>query len=321
MTQVVGASGEASAARKRTRSPAYPYVNLQEAIERAKQFHAREQRNAANTIVAGKHWGFTDGSSSGSQTIAALISYGLMQDEGTGDKRAVRLTNNALRILLDNRPDSQERDDLIRQAALSPKIHRQIWDKWETLPSDASLRHALLFEWETPFNENSVDYFIKEFRDTIAFAKLSKSDKIEGEDGKKDELTKVKAGSYVQWVSQGMEHFLEPRKVERISDDGQFAFLEGENTGFPTSELEICDAPVRPPVRNVNMNTQEQSRPPLQEIQRPMAANAWTWTLSIPRSVKAELRIAGNVTKGDIARLKKQIEFLESSFDDEEAAQ
>jgi hypothetical protein len=45
-------------------------------------------------------------------------------------------------------------------------------------------------------------------------------------------------------------------------------------------------------------------------------ANAWTWTLSIPRSVRAELRIAGNVTREDVKRLKQQIEFLEESFDD-----
>jgi len=47
------------------------------------------------------------------------------------------------------------------------------------------------------------------------------------------------------------------------------------------------------------------------------ASNAWTWTLSMPRNVKAELRIAGEPTKSDIARLKKQIEFLEESFDEE----
>jgi hypothetical protein len=57
-------------------------------------------------------------------------------------------------------------------------------------------------------------------------------------------------------------------------------------------------------------------------VQGPPAAsgnqvNAWTWTLSMPRNVKAELRIAGDATKSDIARLKKQIEFLEESFDEE----
>lgn len=46
-------------------------------------------------------------------------------------------------------------------------------------------------------------------------------------------------------------------------------------------------------------------------------SNAWVWTLSMPRNVKAELRIAGDVTKSDIVRLKKQIEFLEESFEEE----
>jgi hypothetical protein len=54
-------------------------------------------------------------------------------------------------------------------------------------------------------------------------------------------------------------------------------------------------------------------------IQRPLVAgaHAWTWTLSVPRQVNAQLHIAGDVTKADIVRLRKQIEFLEESFDDE----
>ena len=56
---------------------------------------------------------------------------------------------------------------------------------------------------------------------------------------------------------------------------------------------------------------------PAPQASSAVTANAWTWTLSIPRNVKAELRIAGDVTKADIARLKTQIEFLEESFDEE----
>jgi hypothetical protein len=169
---------EVSPNRKRTRSPAYPFINLETAINRAKQFYDKEQRNAANISVATKHWGFVEASSNGWSTVAALISFGLMQDEGTGDRRIVRLTQSALRILLDGRHDSAERAELIKSAALAPKIHRQLWGKWGTgLPSDAQLRHTLLFDWETPFNENSVDFFISEYKSTVAFAKLAESDK------------------------------------------------------------------------------------------------------------------------------------------------
>jgi hypothetical protein len=47
------------------------------------------------------------------------------------------------------------------------------------------------------------------------------------------------------------------------------------------------------------------------------AALVESWTLSVPRNVKAELRIYGDVKREDVMRLKKQIEFLEESFESE----
>ena len=79
-----------------------------------------------------------------------------------------------MRILLDQRPESTERDEAIKRAALTPKIHSVLWKKWGfPLPSDDNLRHALIFDWK--FNENSVDDFIREYKDTIRFAKLAES--------------------------------------------------------------------------------------------------------------------------------------------------
>src|SRR5580658_6124252 len=158
--------------RKRMRSPAYPYINLETAIKRAKEFYAEEQRNAAPLKVAVKHWGYEAKSSGGAQTAAALISFGLLRDEGTGDKRKVKLTENALRIVLDTRADSEDRADAIRTAALTPKIHQQLWRKWENnIPSTENLKHILVLDWQPPFNPAAVDGFIKEYKDTIAFAK------------------------------------------------------------------------------------------------------------------------------------------------------
>lgn len=51
--------------------------------------------------------------------------------------------------------------------------------------------------------------------------------------------------------------------------------------------------------------------------QAAQSVSVWTWTLSMPRSVRAELRIFGDVKKGDVVRLKKQIDALEESFDDD----
>lgn len=234
--------------KARTRSPAYPYVNLETAITRAKEFFDKEQRNSANVSVATKDWGFKDGSSSGAQTIAALSSFGILQDEGVGDKRKVRLTPTALRIILDTRPDSKERAELIKQVALAPKIHQQLWEKWGSdLPSDAQLKHTLLVEWPTPFNGNAVDGFIAEYKDTISFAKLTSSDKVVLEvqdNGGGGSRYTPKVGDYVQWESAGALQFSEPQRIVNISGDGAYAFVEGSSTGLPVGELTLQEKPM-----------------------------------------------------------------------------
>jgi|SRR5581483_1670690 len=165
-----------AAARKRQRSPAYPFINLETAIRRAKEFYDHEGRNSAPLKVAVKHWGYEEKSSGGLQTAAALISFGLMKDEGTGDKRKLKLTPAALTILLDERPDSQERANAIKTAALTPKIHQQLWNKFQAgQTSDANMKHMLMLELNPPFQPNAADAVIKEYRDTIGFAKPDSS--------------------------------------------------------------------------------------------------------------------------------------------------
>lgn len=153
------------------RSPSYPAIDLKTAIDRARTFYQHEKRSAASVLVASKHWGYSFSSSGGKQALAALISYGLMEDKGSGDRRHVNLTDLAFRILLDERPESSERDEALRRAALMPKIHAELFGKWpDGLPSNPNLRHYLLIEKK--FNENAVDDFIRQLRATAEFAKI-----------------------------------------------------------------------------------------------------------------------------------------------------
>lgn len=151
------------------RSPSYPAINLKTAVARAQTFYMYEKRAEANVSVAAQHWGYSIASSGGKQVLAALIAYGLMEDRGSSDKRHVRLTDLAFQILLDERPDSTERADALRRAALMPKIHVELFTHWpEVLPSNQNLRHYLLVAKK--FNDNAVDDFIKELRITADYA-------------------------------------------------------------------------------------------------------------------------------------------------------
>jgi hypothetical protein len=183
----------------RERSPAFPYIGLGEALDRARQFHKIERKVAAPVHVAVKHWGYREKSSGGIQTIAALKAFGLMNDVGSGADRKVQLSDFGLDIIQDERLDSPERDQLIKRAALLPKIHATLWNKYKTeLPSPDNLRHELKKEFK--FNPNAIDDFLMEYKDTISFAKLTGSDTVSSEvnDGDKDHGTYIPLGALNQ---------------------------------------------------------------------------------------------------------------------------
>src|ERR1700712_3307165 len=153
-------------ARKKVRSPSFPFIGLRQALDRARAFYEAEQRNAARPETAAAHWGYSSKSSGGKQTIAALRSFGLLE----GDT-LVKLSGRALRILLDERDGSEERLRLVQQAALMPVIHARLWERYGAeLPSPQTLRLWLILD--EGFNENSVDDFLTEYRETLEYARL-----------------------------------------------------------------------------------------------------------------------------------------------------
>lgn len=155
-----------SSQRRKVRSPSFPFISLREAVDRARAFYEAEQRNAARPETAAAHWGYSPKSSGGKQTIAALRAFGLLE----GDT-LVKLSGRALRILLDERQGSEERERLLKQAALLPPLHSRLWERYGAdLPSAQTLRLSLILD--EGFNENSVDDFLTEYKETLEFARL-----------------------------------------------------------------------------------------------------------------------------------------------------
>lgn len=156
--------------KSRTRSPDYPYIDLQKAIERARLLYNYEKKHPVSTKVIAEHWKIKPTSSGLLLTISALKKYGLLVEAGVGHSR---ISDLAFRILADERPESPERDEAIVDAALLPDIHAQLWQKYQAdLPPDPALRTHLIMD--RGFNAAIVDSFIKDYRATISFAKLGK---------------------------------------------------------------------------------------------------------------------------------------------------
>ncbi|HVP38133.1 MAG TPA: hypothetical protein VMS93_03010 [Candidatus Saccharimonadales bacterium] len=153
---------------KKHRSPNFPALNLEKAVGKAKELYEKEKQFAVPLAAAMKDWGLAIGGSVGDQCLAALKAYGLIVVTGTGDGRMVKVSDAAFRIIM----ESDDRDVLLKQAALAPALHRDVWGKYggRGLPSDEALKHFLLFEKR--FNPASVKDFISQFRATISFARI-----------------------------------------------------------------------------------------------------------------------------------------------------
>lgn len=176
--------------KAKQRSPSFPFIDLETAIERTKQFYDQEGKAAAPPTVAVRHWGYSAKSSGGKQTLAALKAFGLLRKvEGK-----VELTDRALHIVVAGSP---RRLEALRQAALEPDQFRELWERYGTdSPSDDTLKHELVLE--KSFNRNAVDDFLANYRATIGYAGLEKSVSLSPELEEPVETSSVSGGHMQQ---------------------------------------------------------------------------------------------------------------------------
>lgn len=161
----------APAKPKKGRSPSYPNLSLDIAVERAASLYEAERRNPAPVHAVQGHWGFKPNTGPANLAVAALKKYGLLEDAGSGKNRTARLTDLGFDVV--HHPEQATREQKIRQAALTPAIHQELWDKYgdNGLPSDATLRYELVTNRN--FTETGAVEFIPQFRRTVTYANLT----------------------------------------------------------------------------------------------------------------------------------------------------
>lgn len=240
--------------RSKHRSPNHPVLDLKTAIEKVETLHKTYGVHAISFPTFCKAFNYKIGSIPG-QLLAALRYYGLVEVAGVGDGRKITVSKEATRIL-GNAPN---RPELLRQAALSPAIHQEVWDHYQDsggLPHNDVLETYLC--WERPdgqrFYKDTVGDFIARLRQTFEYAGIGKSGTIP--DGtppvRSEEKPRrpLKAGDIVTSSNIGLGFdFL---KVQGLSEDGEWAFLEGiegaqlVSTLTPSSSGDAPAAPLFP---------------------------------------------------------------------------
>ncbi len=222
------------------RGPSYPFIDLEEAVGATKKIYDYTKRAPAPAgSVVENALGYSLKSSGGVKTIAALKSYGLLEETG----QSLKITDRAYRILIDT-PESSERKQAIKDAALSPKWYQSVFTKWGADPP-ASTRSTLILEHG--FIPTTVDSFLKDYRKTIQYAGLIE-DKTSGMpnqslDSSDDKIYIPQVQDWVQWETQGNLRLPEAKRIAAFLDDGKFAILDGSRYPVPVSELIPSEAP------------------------------------------------------------------------------
>jgi hypothetical protein len=261
--------------KKRFRSPAYPSVSLPRAIERSRQLYENAAQHSVGVKVLSDSWGLKETNGGVWSIAAALLYFGLLEDEGVADKRKFRLTDISLRIIKDSDPNSVKRKEAIQKAAINPSIHKELWDKFGVTDniSEAVIKNYLILdrkdEGKSLFSEDAAVDLIKEYNESIKFSGLMEALTKNERDGEQPSVSigsvmtekdfvveTVKIGDSVQVEIDGVLQLANPSRVRDIQthENEQWVFIEGSDTGIPINQIRLggtkdveANAPIKSP--------------------------------------------------------------------------
>lgn len=250
-------SNEKQQKRGEGRSPAYPFIPVQKALERVQELYAQESSHPAPLKSAMAAWNYSPKSSGGRQTLATMRYYGLVEVTGEGDARMIKVSELGRKIILDKREDDSEKRALIRQVALMPSAHKALFQQYpDGLPSDGTVHHFLVFKRQ--YNDAAASELLAEFKQTASYVGLyeprnSVDNEGDGDDNNPTKQSpKFKVGDRVTVAGQDM--FVDGATILGFSDDGAYVFIDKAASGAKVEEVTLlepaAEAPTaeRPPI-------------------------------------------------------------------------
>lgn len=153
----------------KSRSPQYPIVSLQEAINKARLVWEKDYQSELPREVIAEHMGYKSLNGKSLGILSTVGKYGLL--EGRGDQ--TKVSDLAVQIFAHDKGEA-ERADAIQKAAAEPVLFKDIAEKFGShSPSDQALKSYLITRG---FTLSATDSVIRSFRDTEQFVKSEVSD-------------------------------------------------------------------------------------------------------------------------------------------------
>lgn len=152
---------------ERQRSPSYPTLTLEQAIDMAGKIHKANRTNVISRETAACDMGYSGLTGRSLTVLASLAQYGLIEKAGKGDVKVARRTVEILHPVED-----AHRVEAIVEAAQAPAFFRSLRERFtDGVPSENALRSFMV---QNDFNDVAIGPAISAFLETIAFAEKAK---------------------------------------------------------------------------------------------------------------------------------------------------
>lgn len=233
------------------RSPAYPSLSLQDAIDAVAKIESQYRTAPVDREVAAKVLGYSGLTGASNTTLAALAHYGLVERAGKGH---MRVTPRARAIL--HAQNAAEKVENLRAAGFQPDVFCELQERFPGLipPEDGVVTHLN----RQGFNQSAVRPAAKAYLSTLAYLQemgasgshghrvLDDAESGASKGGEGITYGEARVGDLVDYELNGAIANPEPMRVRALSDDGKWVFVDGSETGLEMDNVIVKDRPAEP---------------------------------------------------------------------------
>ena len=233
---------------KPIRSPSYPNMPLQEAVEAVAKIEAKYRSSVVDRADGAKLLGYSSLSGPSNMALAALAAYGLIERAGKGE---MRVTERAKSIL--HPENDAEKKAALRAAALEPQLYRDLTERYQDVPIPPE-DGVITYLNRQGFNPSAVRSAARAFLQTMQFVEEVGASESNGptppaqsksspptSDDKGAVFGGASVGDHIQWESNGVLRLERPMRVRHVTPDGKWVAVEGSETGMPMEQVIVIE--------------------------------------------------------------------------------
>ena len=154
--------------QKRLRSPSYPSIPLQEAIDLAKKIHSAVHSSSIDREAAAKEMGFSGLTGHSGKMLATLNQYGLVEKSGKGD---VRVTQRLIDIIHPDPAIPSCRSKALLEAARHSDLFDSLMAQFPNGATENALKSYLT---RNGYNARALQPAVSSFLETSQFLQQEK---------------------------------------------------------------------------------------------------------------------------------------------------